>query len=101
MTNLLSRSFERLKFWLFEEREDRYAENPKRRKQLHNVYLIQAWAALTGIIVVAIVPLVVWLITLQDFVIVYLILSAIAAILYASIRLYIRHLNRQYEPSTH
>jgi dipeptide/tripeptide permease len=101
MTNLFLRFFERLKFWLFEEREDKYAENPKRRKQLHNAYLIQAWAALTGIVVIAIVPLVVWLITLQDFVIVYLILSAIAAILYVSISLYIRRLNRQFELGAH
>jgi hypothetical protein len=97
MTNLLSRSIGRLKFWLFEEREDKYAENPKHRRQLHNAYLIQAWAALTGIIVVAIIPLVVWLITLQSFVIVYLIFSAIAAVLYASISLHIRRLNKQYE----
>lgn len=97
MANILSRFIGRLKFWLFEEREDKYAANPKRRRQLHNAYLIQAWAALTGIIVVAIIPLVVWLITLQSFVVVYLILSAVAAILYASTSLYVRRLNKQYE----
>ena len=97
MTNLLSRSIGRLRFWLFEEREDKYEENPKRRRQLHSAYLIQAWSALTGIIVVAIIPLVVWLISLQDFVVVYLIFSTIAAILYASISLFVRRLNKQHE----
>ena len=97
MANPLSHLTRRLKFWLFEERDDIYAENPKRRRQLHNAYLIQAWAALTGIIVMAIIPLVVWLITVQSFVVIYLISTAIAGISYLSIRWYVRRLNKQYE----
>jgi hypothetical protein len=97
MANPLSCLLRRLKFWLFEERDYIYTENPKRRRQLHNAYLIQAWAALTGITVVAIIPLVVWLIALPNFVIVYLILSAIAGIFYLTISLYVRHLNKLHE----
>lgn len=99
MINPLSYLIKRLKFWLFEEREDIYAENPKRRRQLHDAYLIQAWAALTGIAVVAMIPLVVWLIALQSFVIGYLIFSAIAGIIYLAISWYVRHLNKQHEPN--
>ena len=97
MSNLLLRVVRKVKFWLLEERDDIYAENPKRRRQLHNAYLIQAFAALTGIGVIAIIPLVFWFITFKGFVIVYLISSATAGILYLSINLYIKHLNERYE----
>ena len=97
MTNPVRRFARRLRFWLLEEREYIYAENPKRRKQLHNAYLIQACAALTGITAFAIIPVIVWLITLKSFVIGYLISSAIAGVLYLTISLYIRHLNKQYD----
>ena len=99
MINPLSPLIKRLKFWLFEEREDIYAENPKRRRQLHDAYLIQACAALTGIAVVAMIPLVVWLIALQSFVISYLIFSTVALIVYLAISLHVRHLNKQHEPN--
>ena len=97
MANPMSGFIKRLKFWLFEEKDYVYAENPKHRRHLHNAHLIQAWAAFTGVIVMAIIPLVVWLITLQDFVIGYLIFSMIACFLYLTISLYIKHLNKQYE----
>lgn len=97
MSNLLLRLVKKVKFWLLEERDDIYAENPKRRRQLHNAYLIQACAALTGIVVIAIIPLVFWFITFKGFVVVYLISSAVAGILYLSINMYIKHLNEQYE----
>jgi len=99
LTNLLLRVLKRLKFWLFEERDDLYAKNPKRRRQLHNAYLIQTWTALTGIIVILMVPLFVWLISLQGFVIGYVIFSIVAFIFYTTISLYIRHLNKQFEIS--
>ena len=99
MTNFLLRVLKRLKFWLFEGRDDIYVENPKRRRQLHNAYLIQAWAALTGIIVILIVPLFVWLISLQGFVIGYIIFSVVAFIFYVTISLYVRRLNKQFEIS--
>jgi len=95
MVNPLSYLLKKLKFWLFEERDDVYAENPKRRRELHNAFLIQAWAALTGIVVMAIIPLVVWLITVQGFVIIYLIFSAIAGIIYLTVSLYIKRLNKR------
>jgi hypothetical protein len=97
MSNLLLRLVRKVKFWLLEERDDMYAENPKRRRQLHNAYLIQACAALTGIVGIAIIPLVFWFVTFKGFVVVYLISSAVAGTLYVTINLYIRHLNEQYE----
>jgi hypothetical protein len=97
MTNQLSSLLKRLKFWLFEEREYIYSDNPKRRRQLHNAYVIQALAALTGIMAMAIIPLVVWLINIQGFVLGYLIFSAVAGIFYITINLYVKHLNKQYE----
>jgi hypothetical protein len=97
MTNALRRFAERLRFWLFEEREYRYAENPKRRRQLNNAYVIQACAALTGIVTFTLIPLIVWLIALKSFVIVYLTSSAVAGAFYLSVSLYIRRLNKQYE----
>jgi hypothetical protein len=99
MANPISRLLKKLKFWLFEKRDDVYAENPKRRRELHNAYLIQASSVLTGIAVFAIIPLVVWLITVKDFVIIYIIFSAIAAIIYLTVSLHVRHLNKQYEPN--
>ena len=99
MTNPVRRFADKLKFWLFEEKEHQYAENPKKRRQLHNAYLIQACAALTGIVTFAVIPLIMWLVTLKSFVIVYLISSFVAAIMYASISLYIKHLNKQYQPN--
>lgn len=97
MTNPVTGFLKKLRFWLFEEREFLYSENPKRRKQLNDAYLIQAWAALTGIIVMAMIPLIVWLITVQDFVLVYLIASATAFIVYLTISLHIRRLNKRCE----
>ena len=97
MANPLSHLLKRLRFWLFEETDDIHVENPKRRRQLNNAYLIQAWAALTGIIVMALIPLVVWLISVQNFVIIYLILSAIAGTFYLTISWYVRRLNRQHD----
>lgn len=97
MTNPVRRFAKKLRFWLLEEKEYIYADNPKRRRQLHNAYLIQACAALTGIIAMAIIPLIVWLITLQSFVIGYLISSLIAGAIYLTISLYIRHLNKEYQ----
>jgi uncharacterized membrane protein len=93
----MRRFVDRLRFWLFEEREHQYAENPKRRRQLNNVYLIQACAVLTGIVTFAVIPLIVWLVTLKSFVLVYIISSVLAAIAYASIGLYVRRLNKQYQ----
>ena len=95
MSNLLSRFVKRIKFWLFEERDDVFADNPKRRRQLHNAYVIQACIALIGIGTVALIPLVLWL-TVKGFVLVYLILTAVAGILYVTISSYVKRLNKRY-----
>jgi hypothetical protein len=96
VSNFLSHIAKRVKFWLFEERDDIYAENLKRRKQLHNAYLIQACVALIGVGTVALIPVVLWL-TTKGFVIVYLISTAVAGILYLTISSYVKHVNKQYE----
>ncbi|MGD0160541.1 MAG: hypothetical protein ABSB89_09615 [Candidatus Bathyarchaeia archaeon] len=96
MSNLLSRFAKKVKFWLFEERDDIYAENLKRRKQLHNAHLIQVFIVLIGIGTMALIPLVLWFIT-KGFVFVYLIFTAVAGILYLSIDSYVKHVNKQYE----
>jgi len=95
VSNLLSRFVKRIKFWLFEERDDVFADNPKRRRQLHNAYVIQACIALIGIGTVALIPLVLWL-TVKGFVLVYLILTAVAGILYVTISSYVKRLNKRY-----
>ena len=97
MMEIFQRALRKLKFWLLEETEDAHMPNAKRRKQLHNATLIQSWAALTGITVMAIVPLVIWLITIQGFVLAYVILSVVALVLYVTISLHVRRLNKRAE----
>jgi hypothetical protein len=96
MSNFLSRVAKKVKFWLFEERDDIYANNPKRRRQLHNAYAIQACLVLIGIGTMALIPLALWL-ALKGFVIVYLVSTVVAGILYLTISSYVKHLNKRYE----
>jgi len=96
MSNFLSRFARKVKFWLFEERDDIYADNPKRRRQLHNAYAIQACLVLIGIGTVALIPLALWLV-LKGFVLIYLVSTAVAGILYLTISSYVRHVNKRYE----
>jgi|GEM_PF-2519795 len=96
MSNFLSRVAKKVKFWLFEERDDIYVDNPKRRRQLHNAYAIQACLVLIGIGTMALIPLALWL-ALKGFVIVYLVSTVVAGILYLTISSYVKHLNKRYE----
>ena len=95
MANLLSRVAKKVKFWLFEERDDVYAEKFKRRRILHNASAIQSILALIGIGTAALVPLVMWLITLKDFVIVYLAATATVGVIYFTFGRYVKHLNEK------
>ena len=97
MANFLSRLAKKVKFWLFEEREDIYAENPKRKRIIHNASLIQSILALIGIGIMALVPLVMWLITLRDFVIVYLASTVVIGIVYFTIGSYAKRMNKKTE----
>jgi hypothetical protein len=96
MSSFLSRIAKKVKFWLFEERDDIYAENPQRRRQLHNAYAIQVCLVLIGIGTMALIPLALWLV-LKGFVIVYLVSTAVVAIAYLTISSYVKHLNKRYE----
>ena len=97
MSNFLSRIYKKLKFWLFEERDDIYAKELKRRKVLHNVNLIQTCLVVTIIGSMLLIPLILWLLALKDFALIYLFSSLAAGIFYLTVSSYIKHLNKQYE----
>lgn len=84
-----------LHYVLFEETDDPHAPNPKRKKIIHNAHLIQAWAALIGILSVGLIPLYVWLITVPGFVIAYLVWCAVLSIANVVLDVYVRRLNEK------
>ena len=94
MRNPLHSFYRWLHFILYEERDDPYAPNRKKHRVLHNIHIIQAWAAMTIIIGL---PLAVFsvtiLITIPYFVIGYLIFCLCAAIFLYGGRYYEHHMN--------
>ena len=50
MRNPLSLFYRWLHYQLLEKRDDIYAPNPKHRPIIHNIYVMQAWAASTIIL---------------------------------------------------
>ena len=96
MSNFLSRVAKKVKFWLFEERDDIYADNLKRRRQLHNAHLIQAIVVLIGVGTFALIPMALWLIV-KGLAIVYIVSTVVAGILYITISSYVKHVNKRYD----
>ena len=98
MRNIISNFFYRLHRILLEESDDSQAPaefRSKPRRQLHNAFLIQSWAALTGIVSIAIIPVIVWLITIPYFVIGYLVWCAVTAVLWLIGWFKVKKLNEQ------
>jgi len=95
MRNPISLFWKWLHYVLFEERDDPHVSNPKRKKIIHNAHLIQAWAALIGILSVGLIPIYVWLITVPGFVIAYLVWCAGMGITNVVSSFYVRHLNER------
>jgi len=94
--NFLSRVAKKVKFWLFEERDDIYADNPKRRRQLHNAHVIQAIMVLIGVGTFTLIPLMLWL-AREGLAIIYIVSTAVAGILYITISSYVKHVNKRYD----
>ena len=95
MRNPISIFWKWLHCVLFEERNDPHATNPKRKKIIHNAHLIQAWAALIGVLSVGLIPLYIWLITVPGFVIAYLVWCAVMGITNVVLSFYVRRLNER------
>ncbi len=85
-----------LHYVLFEERDDPYVPNPKRKKIIHNAHLIQAWAALTGLVSFGLIPpLFAWLIAVPGFVMVYLAWCVIMGAANLALKVYVHKLNEE------
>lgn len=102
MRNIISNFFYRLKRRLrrilLEESDDPQAPaefRSKPRRQLHNTFLIQSWAAATGIVSIAIIPVIVWLIMVPYFVIGYLVWCTVTAVLWGWFKFKVKKLNEQ------
>ena len=78
MRNPLSLFYRWLHYVLMEETSDPHAPNAKPRKMLHNAHLIQAWAAMAGILSIGSIPLIIFLIQVPFFVVGYLCFCAVA-----------------------
>ena len=95
MRNPISLFWKWMHYILFEEMDDPHAPKSKHKKIIHNAHLIQAWAALIGILSVGLIPLYVWLITVPGFVIAYLVWCAVMGISNVVLSFYVRRLNER------
>ena len=95
LRNPISLFWKWLHYVLFEEMDDPHVPDLKRKKIIHNAHLIQALAALVGILSVGLIPLYVWLITVPGFVIAYLVWCAVMGITNIVLSVYVRRLNEE------
>ena len=98
--NLLTPFFSKIRRILFEESEDPMAPNAcrsKRRRIIHNAYLIQTLAVLAGVGSIAIVPFVVILMTVPYFIVAYIVWALCTGTAWLIIRYYVIWLNRRNE----
>ena len=80
MRNPLSLFYRWLHYVLMEETSDPHAPNTKPRKMLHNAHVIQAWAAMAGILSFGSIPMIIFLIQVPYFVLAYLCWCAVMGI---------------------
>jgi|CryGeyStandDraft_7_1057128.scaffolds.fasta_scaffold160465_1 hypothetical protein len=90
--------FSKIRKMLFEETEDPMAPDgcrTKRRRIIHNAYIIQALAVIAGIGSLSVVPLVVIMITIPYFVLAYIVWAFCTGIIWLIIRQYVIRLNNR------
>lgn len=70
-------------------------KHSRSKKQLHNAFLIQLWAALIGIMTVLLVPVILLLITIPYFVISYTVTCVVVAVAWSIARLKVKQMNER------
>jgi hypothetical protein len=70
-------------------------KHSRSKRQLHNAFLIQLLAALTGIMVILLVPLAMFLITTPHFVISYLITCVVISVTWGIAQLKVNQMNER------